>query len=895
MSGIIPIPTTRVGDYFIRQRLTNQVESDQLELFNLQNQVSTGKRLLLPSDDAPAALRAIDLQRALERKQQYQISLQGSQSLLDGADSSLQDVSTTLNNIKAEAIGVNNTTSTDDERKAVISDINEAIKNLVKFGNSNLKGQYLFAGSTANTQPFDFQDDFVTYSGNEKSLRNFVDSGFLFNTNAPGSDVFGGLSSAVRGSVDLNPQLTSDTSLGTINGGQGISPNAAISVTVKSGSASTTSIVDLSSAATIGDVARLIEAHPPAGSTLTVDIVNNGLSITSNSGTTVKIGEVATATTAHELGIFTPTSASPVQTVQGGDLNPAVLKTTLLANLLGTKAQGRVASGGQNNDLVLTAAQTGTALNGVSVQYVSGATAGNESASYDANTSTLTVQIQSGVSTANQVATAINNDLAGTFSAQADTRDATSASLAGTNAVSTATFNSVTANGSGQPLDTTHGLILTNGGKSVNLDISQAKTVEDLTNLINGAGLQFQAQINAAQNGIDVRSRLSGADFTIGENGGTTATQLGIRTYAGSTNLADLNRGIGVPASADPLQSAPLESDKLDQLQITARDGNTITVDLSNTKTLQDVIGRVNSATGNNTGTTAVRAQINASGQGIELVDASTSTTGPLTVTVPSGTHAAEYLGLVPTGGTQATSVTTDGSGNYVLGGKDLAKGDLNIIARDGKKLVVDLTGATTVQDVINIINQTSTNAGASVTAQLATNGNGIELVDSSSTTTGDLTVQTIEGSTAAQYLGFVPKDQTQVASHATDGSGNYVLTSEDRNTQEVDGIFNSLIRLKTALESGDVTQIGAALTPLDSDLSRLSFARAEIGSRTQSLGVIATRLQDENTQLQSSLSDETDVDLVQAISNLTAKQYALQASLQTTANILNLSILNYL
>src|SRR5262249_31117627 len=152
------------------------------------------------------------------------------------------------------------------------------------------------------------------------------------------------------------------------------------------------------SAVTIGDVARLIESHPPAGATLKVDIVNNGLTITSGSGTTVRIGEVATAKTAHELGIFTPTTATPAQSVQGTDLNPAVLKTTPLANLLGTKAQGRVISGGQNNDLVITAAQNGTTFNGVAVQYVTGATAGNESASYDANTNTITVQIQSGVS-----------------------------------------------------------------------------------------------------------------------------------------------------------------------------------------------------------------------------------------------------------------------------------------------------------------------------------------------------------------------------------------------------------------------------------------------------------------------------------------------------------------
>ena len=81
--------------------------------------------------------------------------------------------------------------------------------------------------------------------------------------------------------------------------------------------------------------------------------------------------------------------------------------------------------------------------------------------------------------------------------------------------------------------------------------MSTAETVDELLNLFNGAELGLLAEINAAGNGINVRSRLSGADFTIGENGGTTATQLGIRTYTGATELADFNRGVGVPTTAD--------------------------------------------------------------------------------------------------------------------------------------------------------------------------------------------------------------------------------------------------------------------------------------------------------------------------------------------------------
>ena len=71
-------------------------------------------------------------------------------------------------------------------------------------------------------------------------------------------------------------------------------------------------------------------------------------------------------------------------------------------------------------------------------------------------------------------------------------------------------------------------------------------TIEDLLNAINGSGADVLASINAAGTGIDVRSRLSGAEFSIGENGGTTATQLGIRTLTESTALAALNHGAGV-------------------------------------------------------------------------------------------------------------------------------------------------------------------------------------------------------------------------------------------------------------------------------------------------------------------------------------------------------------
>jgi flagellar hook-associated protein 3 FlgL len=889
MAGITPIPTTRVGSFFIRQRLVNQVQTDQLDLFRLQTQVSTGQRIFRPSDDAPAALRAIALQRTISRKEQSERNLAGSRSVLGVADTALRSVNDILNDIRSAGLETASNLTSTESRQAAIAQIDAAISSLLTSGNSNYNGRYLFSGSRTNTPPFSTSGEFISYIGNEKSLQNYVDLEQLFTTNLPGTEVFGGISGEVLGTVDVNPQLTENTLLTAINAGNGIDTKSALTVSVTNGPSTTSSIVDLSGAVTVGDVIRRIEANPPTGGSLRVEVANNGLRVTAlNPGTTVRISEVSNGRAAKELGIFSTTSLA-VQ--NGSDLDPVLRKTTPLSDLLGVKSSGRLVSTNANNDIAIRAGVNGVAFDGVIVEYVAGATAGNEVATYSSGTNTLTITIEDGISSANDVIAAINTD--GTFTAKLEGRDTTSGNLAGTGKVNLQNFGIVTAGGSGEPLDTASGLILTNGGESVTLDISGAETVEDLFNLISTAGVGLVAQINADQNGINVRSQLSGADFTIGENGGTTATQLGIRTYNASTQLADFNRGVGV-VSNDVVDNS-WEPIVTDDLVITARDGTVLTVDLDTATSLADVANLINTAVGNFAGTTAVTASVLPDGKSIHLEDASTATINDLIV---QGGAAAEYLGFTSPGALDVTDNTVDLSGNYTLNSyRPTLEDDFLIVARDGAELWIDTTGATTVQDVIDRINNhvKNNNGTTVIQAQLATTGNGIQLVDTSTATTGDLTVRATDRSQAAELLGFVPQGQTEVTSNTGSGGGDYSLQSEDRNTFEVDSVFNSLIRLRTAIQNADAEAIGEAIDRLDVDLDRATFARGEIGTRLQTLDAVQTRLEDENVQLKSALSNEIDVDLVEAISNLTARQYSLQASLQTAGLILNLSVLDYI
>src|SRR5262249_55462903 len=174
---------------------------------------------------------------------------------------------------------------------------------------------------------------------------------------------------------------------------------------------------------------------------------------------------------------------------------------------------------------------------------------------------------------------------------------------------------------------------------------------------------------------------------------------------------------------------------------------------------------------------------------------------------------------------------------NDTISGSNVLGNDVVIIARDGTKMYIDIGGAKTVNDVINLINTNSANntGTTKVVAQLATTGNGIQLIDESTATTGPLTVESAEGSQAAEFLGFVPNGQTQATSTSGSG-GNYVLQSADTHSIQPEGMFNTLIRLKQALQANNAEGIAQAVTSLRTDISRVAFARSDTGSRLQSL-----------------------------------------------------------
>jgi len=223
----------------------------------------------------------------------------------------------------------------------------------------------------------------------------------------------------------------------------------------------------------------------------------------------------------------------------------------------------------------------------------------------------------------------------------------------------------------GAGIDTANGLVITNSllsPSTVQVDLSGASRLGDILNAINNAGIGARAEINSAGTGINVLNQMSGSEMTIGENGGTSATDLGIRSMTGATSLSDLNGGLGVHVE----QGA-------DDIQIWVDGAAAFAVNLDSAGTVQDVIDLVNAAA-TGAGYANIQASLADVGNGIVITDTGAAAASIAVTTINlSDYFTARELGLeqgdnstgVALAGADVNPVKPDGVFSHLIALRD--------------------------------------------------------------------------------------------------------------------------------------------------------------------------------------------------------------------------------
>ena len=309
-----------------------------------------------------------------------------------------------------------------------------------------------------------------------------------------------------------------------------------------------------------------------------------------------------------------------------------------------------------------------------------------------------------------------------------------------------------TLNG-GAGVERGHIRITDRSGATADIDLSRVINVDDVLDAINSSlGVNVTASIDGDRIKVTDNTGQSSSDLIIENVGGrNTASDLGLATSDGDgeilgqvinrlgndTRLGDLNDGNGVAYA----QNA-------DDFRITAGDGTEYDVSLDGVRTLSDLFKRVSDATDGN-----IHAEVAPDGVSVRLVDPDAPGTGSaFAVTALNDSAAAADLGLVGsdegdgtiTGHRLAAGLNSRLTRHLNAGaGADL--GEISIQNRNGVTTQVDLTGAASVSEIIQRIND----ADAGVTASLNQTGNGLRLVDNTGGS-DDLVLSDVTGAAMA-------------------------------------------------------------------------------------------------------------------------------------------------
>lgn len=345
----IPANVGRTSSLLLQQIQLSNLNRTNLELFQTQTQLSTGRAILRPSQDAVKGAAIGILDDRIDRSGQILRNLDAAASRYDLLDNTLSQAGDFVLEAKQIASEQVNLGSTAEERQAQSQIVNSLINGLFELVNSQQGGEFLLGGTRLTRPPFESFGSGFRYVGETERLTTDTGLGRAVPVTLVGQTAIGDDLARVRGTVDLAPDLALSTRLSDVRGaaGRGVAQGDVV-FSYNGGDAIR---VDLDGAQTIEDVVTRLDSAIRAyetnnevtilgpggvsieGQALTIDVAADP----PNPDPVLAFGEVGLGTAARDLGLMTATDFSATSAA-GSDLSPRLTFSSPISSLTGLTA-----------------------------------------------------------------------------------------------------------------------------------------------------------------------------------------------------------------------------------------------------------------------------------------------------------------------------------------------------------------------------------------------------------------------------------------------------------------------------------------------------------------------------------------------------------------------------
>jgi flagellar hook-associated protein 3 FlgL len=146
-----------------------RILDQQVRLTDIQQKISTGRRILNPSEDPAGAARILDLKQIIDINEQYQRNADMVKSRLESQDVSLTSFVDVYQRVRELAVQGLNDPIGQENRNAIALEVRQQLDELLSLASrKDGSGEYLFSGYQGGTNPVtDGGSGTYTYAGDQ--------------------------------------------------------------------------------------------------------------------------------------------------------------------------------------------------------------------------------------------------------------------------------------------------------------------------------------------------------------------------------------------------------------------------------------------------------------------------------------------------------------------------------------------------------------------------------------------------------------------------------------------------------------------------------------------------------------------------------------------------------
>ncbi len=197
----------------------------QSALDHTQRQISSGRRILTPSDDPVASARAIGIRESIARLDQFDRNANIATNRLAQEEVALQSANDVLQRVRELALQANNGTQSNESRAQIAVEMDELLDQLVQVANQkDGSGAFLFSGNLLDTQPVSRGALGFVYNGDQGQRFIQIGEGRQVADGDSGADVFFSIKDG-NGTFRGSP-VAGNTGSGVLGGNSLVDPSA---------------------------------------------------------------------------------------------------------------------------------------------------------------------------------------------------------------------------------------------------------------------------------------------------------------------------------------------------------------------------------------------------------------------------------------------------------------------------------------------------------------------------------------------------------------------------------------------------------------------------------------------------------------------------------------------